>query len=80
MLIDISVKKAEETIGKPIFWQIPNDTKLLTEARNQGVPLVQHSPKSKVHQSIQGLACALTGKQQQSAPKEKARWALFSRK
>jgi pilus assembly protein CpaE len=77
---DISVKKAEETIGKSIYWQIPNDTKLLTEARNQGVPLVQHSPKSKVQMSIQGLANALTGKQQQSAPKEKARWALFSRK
>ncbi len=77
---DISVKKAEETIGKSIYWQIPNDTKLMVEARNQGVPLVQHSPKSKVQMSIQGLACALTGKQQASAPKEKARWALFSRK
>jgi pilus assembly protein CpaE len=77
---DISVKKAEETIGKPIYWQIPNDTKLLMEARNQGVPLVQHAPRSKVQQSIQGLAHALTGKEQQAAPKEKARWALFSRK
>jgi pilus assembly protein CpaE len=77
---DITVKKAEETIGKSIYWQIPDDTRLLTEARNQGVPLVQHSPKSKVQMSIHGLACALTGKQQQSAPKEKARWALFSRK
>ncbi len=77
---EISVKKAEETIGKSIYWQIPNDTKLMVEARNQGVPLVQHSPKSKVQMSIQGLACALTGKQQASAPKEKARWALFSRK
>jgi pilus assembly protein CpaE len=77
---DITLKKAEETIGKTIYWQIPDDPKLLTEARNQGVPLVQHAPRSKVQQSIQGLAGALTGKQQQGAPKEKARWALFSRK
>jgi len=76
---DISLKKAEDTIGKTIYWQIPNDTKLLNEARNQGVPLVQHAPKSKVQLSIQGLAGALTGAQQ-AAPKEKARWALFSRK
>ncbi|HZY86437.1 MAG TPA: response regulator [Gemmataceae bacterium] len=77
---DISVKKAEETIGKLIYWQVPNDTKLVIEARNQGVPLVQHAPRSKVQQSILGLAHALCGKEQVAAPKEKARWALFSRK
>ncbi len=25
---DITLKKAEETIGKPIFWQVPNDSKV----------------------------------------------------
>src|SRR5579884_2552483 len=33
---DISLKKAEETIGKPIYWQLPNEPKLLTESRNHG--------------------------------------------
>jgi pilus assembly protein CpaE len=78
---DITLKKAEETIGKPVYWQIPNDIKLLTDARNQGIPLVQLAPRSKVQQSIAGLAEALCGKQLQSASKEKAsRWALFSRR
>ncbi len=78
---DISLKKAEETIGKPIYWQVPNDPKSMMEARNQGVPLVQFAPRSKVNQSIVGLAAALSGKEAQAAPKEKgSRWALFSRR
>jgi Flp pilus assembly CpaE family ATPase len=52
------------------------------ESRNQGVPLVQSAPRSKVQQSIVGLAQALTGKSPGPNGKEKARgWAtLFSRK
>ena len=60
---DISLKKAEETIGKPVYWQLPNDAKLMMESRNQGVPLVLHAPKSKLQQSFAGLAQALCGKE-----------------
>jgi pilus assembly protein CpaE len=58
----ISLKKAEEVIGKPIFWQVPNDTKSVIAARVAGQPLVKHSPKSRVQQSIYGLAQTLYGK------------------
>lgn len=58
----ISLKKAEEVIGKPIFWQVPNDTKSVIAARVAGQPLVKHAPKSRVQQSIYGLAQALYGK------------------
>ena len=34
---DITVKKAEETMGKPIFWQMPNDAKSMCESRNHGI-------------------------------------------
>ena len=75
---DISLKKAEETIGKPIFWQVPNDPKVMNEARDQGVPLVQHAPRSKVQQAIHSLAQALTGKGPAQPVKEKSRgWALW---
>jgi pilus assembly protein CpaE len=78
---DISLKKAEETIGKPIYWQIPNEPKTLVDARNHGTPLILHAPKCKVQQSIAGLAEAVCGKQLQAAVKEKSsRWALFSRR
>jgi pilus assembly protein CpaE len=68
---DISFKKAEETIGKPIFWQIPNDPKALIESRNAGVPLLQHAPRSKAQQSIAGLAQALCNKQETPAAQTK---------
>jgi pilus assembly protein CpaE len=76
---DISIKKAEDTIGKPIFWQIPNDHKAMIESRNQGVPLAQSAPKCKAQLSILGLAQALSGKKV-GAAKPVSRWSLFSRK
>jgi pilus assembly protein CpaE len=73
---DISLKKAEETIGKPIFWQVPNDYKSMLGARNAGVPLLQHAPKSKIQQSLMDLAAALCGKNQE-AKKEKRGFFSF---
>ncbi len=58
----ISLKKAEEVIGKPIFWQVPDDAKAVIGARVAGYPLVKHAPKSRVQQSIYGLTQALYGK------------------
>lgn len=58
---EISVKRAEETIGKPVYWQIPNDTKSMLGARNAGVPINQFAPKSKAQASFFGLAQLLCG-------------------
>jgi pilus assembly protein CpaE len=79
---DISLKKAEETIGKPIYWQIPNEAKPLVESRNEGQPLLVHAPRCKVQQSIAGLAEAVCGRHLQPPVKEKAsRWgAMFARR
>src|SRR5262249_26556843 len=70
----ITVKKAEEVIGKPIFWQIPNDPKPMIGCRVAGQPLIQFAPKSKAQQSVQGLAHALTGKAPTAAPEKKKGW------
>jgi pilus assembly protein CpaE len=75
---DINKKKAEETIGRPVFWEVPNDIHAVSEARDQGVPLATVAPKSKVHQAIHAMALALCGKKAEP-PKAKSRWALFSR-
>jgi len=75
---DISLDKATETIGRSIFWQIPNDIRAMTESRNAGVPLIQHAPKSKAQQSIQGLANLLLNKDAEQAPIKKERRKLFS--
>jgi pilus assembly protein CpaE len=57
---DIGQKKAEDTIGRPFFWKIPNDFKSMVGSRSMGIPLVQHAPKSKIQQAINQLASALS--------------------
>jgi pilus assembly protein CpaE len=77
---DISLRKAEETIGKRVYWQLPNDPKLLIEARNQGVPLVALAPRSKIQQSFVGLAHALNGTEDPVSKEPKSGWGkIFSR-
>ncbi|MFO0804337.1 MAG: AAA family ATPase [Gemmataceae bacterium] len=77
----ISAKKAEEVIGKPIFWQVPNDTKSVVGARVAGHPLILTAPKSKVQQSISGLAQALYGKPVSPVSDVKSsKWGFFSKK
>jgi pilus assembly protein CpaE len=67
----IGLKKAEETIGKSVYWQVPNDPKAMMSSRNAGIPLVQHAARSKVHQSLVGLAEALCGKMEPENGKKK---------
>jgi pilus assembly protein CpaE len=77
---EITLKKAEETIGKKVYWQVPDEPRVMTEARNHGAPLVQHAPRSKALQSIAGLARALCGKHEEGPPERAGRWTLFSRR
>lgn len=58
----ISLKKAEEVIGKPIFWQIPDDPKTVLGARIKGLPLIRYAPRSNIQRNLQALAQTLTGK------------------
>jgi len=74
---DISLKKAEETIGRQIFWQVPNDYKAMLGARNAGVPLYSHAPKSKAQLSLVGLAQALCGKNSTEKKVEKRGFFSF---
>ncbi len=74
---EITLAKAEETIGQPVFWQVPNDTRSVLGSRNAGVPLVEFAPRSKVHQSIVALGEALVGKKKDAAAKKERR-SFFS--
>jgi pilus assembly protein CpaE len=75
---DITIKKAEESIGRQIFWQVPNDYKAMLSARNSGEPLLVHAPKSKTQQSLQLLANFLAGKEDAAPQQPKARKGFFS--
>ena len=57
----ISLKKAQETIGDEIFWRIPNDYRVMSEVRNNGVPLLERAPKAAITQAVVELAAAIDG-------------------
>lgn len=57
----IELKKAEEVIGRPVYWQLPDEYRAMISAWNSGAPLSQTAPRSKVQQSIAALADDLCG-------------------
>lgn len=63
----IGLKKAQETIGRDIFWQLPNDYRTMVEVRNNGVPLIEQAPKAAITQSVIALTDALCGDKDDSS-------------
>jgi pilus assembly protein CpaE len=78
----ISLNKALETIGREVFWQVPNDYPNMVEARNNGIPLITEAPKAKLTRAIEQLADAVdasfrAGGQGDAAGKGKKGKSLF---
>lgn len=76
----ISLKKARETIGRDIYWRLPNDYRVMVEMRNNGVPLAEQAPRSPITQAIVALAEHLSGAAPESDPAAsdaKGRWLGF---
>ncbi len=67
----ITLKKAQETIGREIFWQLPNDYRTMIEVRNNGVPLIEQAPKAAITQSMLALTDALSN-EEKGPPEEVA--------
>jgi len=55
----IRLKKAQDTIGQEVFWQVPNDYRLMVEVRNNGVPLIEKAPRAKITSGLVAMAKAL---------------------
>jgi pilus assembly protein CpaE len=55
----ISLSKALETIGREVYWQLPNEYATMIESRNNGVPLIMQAPRSKLTKSVEALAAQL---------------------
>jgi pilus assembly protein CpaE len=55
----ISLNKALETIGREVYWQIPNDYATIVESRNNGIPLITQAPRAKITKAIEQLAMDL---------------------
>lgn len=77
---DISLNKALETIGREVFWQLPNDYATMVGARNNGIPLCQFAPKSRLSRSIMDLTKRLDMNEEEQAQftaTEKKKGGLF---
>lgn len=62
MVTDISREKAAELLGRPFFWEIPNDHKIMMESRNSGTPMVKSAPVSKIQHNFSDFADAICSK------------------
>lgn len=78
----ISRAKAEETIDREIFWNIPNNYPVISECRNNGVPLLLQAKNALITAKICELAEKLSGDapaEGESEPetKDKKNWLKF---
>ena len=80
----ISSSKAEETIDRPIAWRIPNNYGVISECRNNGVPLLESAKNAAITQSICELADKLSGvapaeqsEDDEGSSKDKKSWLKF---
>jgi len=76
----ISLNKAQETIGRDVFAQIPDDYPVMVESRNNGVPLLTQAPKAKLTKAFEQLARQLDSSMENLSPKPqgKQKKGLFS--
>jgi pilus assembly protein CpaE len=77
---DISLNKALETIGREVFWQLPNDYATMVGSRNNGIPLTQFAPKARLTRSMNDLTKRLSMSEEDQARHvvtEKKKGGLF---
>ena len=74
---DISVKDAETSLEKKIFWTIPNDYQTTVTATNRGKALAQFAPREEITRNFQKLASELVpGSEKQ----QKKGWSFLGRR
>ena len=74
---DISVKDAETSLEKKIFWTIPNDYQTTVSATNRGKALAQFAPREEITRNFQKLADELGP---ESEKQEKKGWSFLGRR
>ena len=76
----ISLKKAKETIGRDIFWRLPNDYRVMVEMRNNGVPLIEQAPRRPSRRRLSRWPSELSGVERgddDTSADSKGRWLAF---
>jgi pilus assembly protein CpaE len=73
---NISLKDSQASIGKEIFWTIPNDYRTTLCAINQGKPLSQVASKAPITKRVRELAYVLANREESE---EKRGWKFLKR-
>jgi pilus assembly protein CpaE len=60
----VSLKEAEESLKKKVFWTLPNDYKTVFNAINQGKPLSSAAASTEIAKSFKAMASTMTRKKQ----------------
>jgi len=76
----ITLREAEQSTGKKVFWVVPNDFNATMSAINQGKPLSMVEPGAEVTEAIAEMAAALAGRHTGGREKEKERRAFLGLK
>jgi pilus assembly protein CpaE len=63
---EVPAAKAEEALGMKIHHYVPEDSRSVIRANNNGVPVVIESPSAKVSKSVIGLAMSVNGRPKDS--------------
>lgn len=74
---EISLKDAEISLEKKIFWTIPNDYQTTVTAINRGKALAQFAPREEITKNFQQLASELCP---ESEKQEKKGWGIFGKR
>ena len=72
---EISLKDAEESIHKKIFWTIPNDYSSTMSAINNGKPLSEIASKAEITRNLNNLADTFAPKEEKQTKKW---WKILS--
>jgi pilus assembly protein CpaE len=73
---DISIKDAETSLEKEIFWTVPNDYQTAVTALNRGKALAQFAPRQDITNNFRRLAVKMGPEPEK---KEKKGWGFLSR-
>jgi len=74
---DISIKDAETSLEKKIFWTIPNDYQTTVTALNRGKALSQFAPREAITNNFRKLADQMASEPEKQGKKG---WSLFGRR
>ncbi len=80
MVTDITKEKAVELLGRPFFWEVPNDHKVMMESRNSGTPMVKSAPVSKIQQNFSDFADEICSKTKANKGAKSFWHSLFTNK